>query len=116
MFYVAVIGLKNLDNYKLFSDKCTFFMKNKASEGITICTPCKHDFIDRFSKAHRISVMTFYADWGTYGKEAAKQRSFDMLKTCNGVISFEDGTRDTDVIKQLAAQMGIPVKKVKPTT
>lgn len=112
MFNVAIIGVDGAKNYSTFKQKCIYFLREKAKDGITIFTTEENEYISRFASEYRINVQVFQTDWYTYGKDALKARNQRLLKECNGVISFEDGRAETNFIKSLAKSIGIPVKRV----
>ena len=110
MFKVAIIGSSSVGSYKKFSDSCKYFLKDKIKEGITIFATEETQNIKRFSSEYRLAVQYFYTDWKSFGKNALKERNKMLLAECNGIIWFDDGLRDTDVIKQMAKKIGTPIK------
>ncbi len=117
MFYIAIIGLSKVDDFDFFRERCIYYLREKAKGGITILTTEEHPFVDRFASMYRINTRVFYAEWNKYGREAKKKRNYEMLTHANGVISFNDGTTDCEMLKNLAKELGLPVRNpVKPAT
>ena len=58
MFKVAIIGGENLGNYKLFAEKCVYFLKNKTKNGITILST-GDKYVNVFAKATNIDVKQY---------------------------------------------------------
>lgn len=110
MFNVAIIGSNSITSYKEFSDSCKYFLKSKIKEGITIFATEETENIKRFSAEYRLSIQYFYTNWKTFGKNALKERNKMLLSECNGIIWFNDGLKDTEVLKQMALKIGTPVK------
>lgn len=110
MFNVAIIGASQIEDYKSFKEKCIFFLRNKAKEGITIYATEEADVVTRFATEFRINIQYFYCDWRAYGKNAIKERNKQLLATCNGVICFEDGLKNTEMFVKMAKSIGTPVK------
>ena len=116
MFHVAIIGLNKVKDFELFRERCIYFLRNKAKEGITIFTTEEHPFVVRFASMYGINTKIFYAEWNKYGKDAKKYRNQEMLRNTDGVISFNDGTTDCEMLKRLATELGVGVRNaVKPT-
>lgn len=111
MFNVAIIGSSAVETYKEFRDRCIYFLKDKVKDGLTIYATEETPHIVRFSTEYRIAVQYFYTDWRAYGKNALKERNKQLLATCNGIIWFNDGLKDTDFICQMAKSIGTPIKK-----
>ena len=113
MFYVAIIGCDGADSYETFSKKCIFFLRERAKEGITILATGEHEYIKRFTYEYRINVQYFYTDWKAYGRDALKERNKELISSCNGIISFNDGRKDTDMIVSMARKAGVPTRVIK---
>lgn len=113
MFKVAIIGGEGTNDYEFFAQKCIYFLQNKAKEGrIIICTT-GDAFVEKFSKQYRISTEQYIANWRKYGRDALKARNEEMLSSCEAVISFNDGLKDTQMITKKAIEKGLPCRKVK---
>ena len=112
MFRVAIIGGENLGDYRLFAEKCIHFLKNRAKEGITILS-VGDKFVDIFAKATNIDVKQYNAEWGKYGKNALKNRINEMLRECDAVIIFEDGTKETKYFWNKAIENNVPLRVVR---
>ena len=111
MFNVAIIGASSVESYEYFRERCKYFLQNRAKEGITIYATEEIPFITRFSTEYRIAVQYFYTDWRAYGKNALKERNKQLLATCNGIIWFNDGLKDTNMLIKMAKSIGTPVRK-----
>jgi len=110
VFKVAIIGSSAAGSYEQFSDRCKYFLKNKIKDGILIYATEETPFIKKFSTQYRIDVQYFYTDWKSFGKNALKERNKMLLSDCNGIIWFDDGLKDTNMIKYMAEKIGTPVK------
>lgn len=113
MFNVAIIGSQGAGSYETFKKKCVFFLHTKVQEGITILATEEHDYIKRFASEFMINVQYFYTDWRAYGRNALKERNKQLISNCSAVICFNDGLKDTEMIKNLAEKTGIPTRFVK---
>lgn len=111
MFNVAIIGSEGAGSYEYFRKRCIFNLRSKAEEGITILATEQHRYIEKFAFEFGINIQYFYADWKAYGKNALKERNKQLISNCSGLIYFEDGLRDSEMIVNLARRTGIPVKK-----
>ena len=116
MFNVAIIGADGAKDYQTFKGKCIYYLSRKAKEGITIFTIEGNDFIERFASEYRINVRQMMPDWYSYGKSALAERNKALVKACSAIISFEDGRKNTKMLKKMAEEAGLPVRSVKPTT
>ena len=115
MFNVAIIGSDATPTYEGFERTCIFFLQRKISEGITILATEEHEYIKRFATRFGINVRYFFTDWRAYGKNALKERNKQLVSNCSGMIHFDDGRKDTLMIKNLAVKTGIPVRTIKKT-
>ena len=113
MFNVAIIGTDGAENFQTFVEKCIYYLRPKASEGITIFSIEENSMISDFAAKYKINVQIILPDWYTFGKGALSERNKRLISLCNGVRSFEDGRKDTNIIKKMASDAGLPVKKVK---
>lgn len=110
MFNVAIIGSSSVETYDTFKERCIYLLRNKVNEGLTIYATEETPNITRFSTEYRIPVQYFYTDWKAYGKKALRERNKLLLATCNGIIWFNDGLKDTNMLKQMAASIGTPIR------
>ena len=113
MFNVAIIGSDGAGSYKNFRERCIYYLKNKASEGITIMATEEHEYIKKFAMEFGLNIQFFYTDWKSYGKNALKERNKQLISNSAAVIYFDDGLKDTLMIRELAKKTGIPVRTVK---
>lgn len=116
MFNVAIIGASGASNYATFKERCIYYLKQKAKEGITIFTIEENDYIERFASEFRINTRLVMPDWYSYGKSALIERNKTVISLCSALISFEDGRKDTKILKKMAEEAGLPVRFVKRTT
>lgn len=112
MFKVAIIGGENLGNYKLFAEKCVYFLKNKTKNGITILST-GDKYVNVFAKATNIDVKQYNTEWNRYGKTALKNRNSKIIDECDAIIVFDDGTKDTRCFLQMARESEKPVRCVQ---
>lgn len=117
MFNVAIIGAEGQNDYYFCQAKCIACLKNKAEsrEPITIFST-GDAFVDLFSNKFHINVQYFYANWRYDGKDALKIRNERLLEKCNALIMFDDNTKDTKILYDLAKSRNIPVRYFKKTT
>lgn len=111
MFNVAIIGGEGLNDYYFCQAKCIACLKNKAEsrEPITIFST-GDAFVDLFSNKFHINVQYFYTNWRDDGKNALKARNERLLEKCNAMIVFNDNTKETRILHDLAKSKGIPVR------
>lgn len=109
MFNVAIVGGEGSGDYPTFKEKCIFYLKNKAGEGIKIYTT-GDEYVDAFADRYRIDTIKFHTDFKKYGKDALKVRNEEMLENCDALIYFNDGTKDTKMILKMAKDLNIPVR------
>ena len=110
MFNVAIIGAGSAPDYLFFSERCKYYLREKAKEGITIFATEENPFIVKFSTEYRIAIQYFYTDWRAFGKNALRERNKMLLANCNGIIWFNDGLKDTNMIVNMAKSIGTPVR------
>ena len=117
MFNVAIIGAESINDYYFCQEKCIACLKNKAEskEPITIFST-GDSFVDLFSNRFHINVQYFYTNWREDGKNALKKRNERILDKCNALIAFDDSTKDTQLLYNLAKSKGIPVRFFKKQT
>ena len=111
MFNVAIIGSSAAESYEKFCERCKYFLQDKVKDGITIYATEETAFIKRFSTEYRLPVQYFYTDWKSFGKNALRERNKMLLAECNGIIWFDDGLKDTRMLKSMAESIGTPVRK-----
>lgn len=112
MFKVGIIGAENYGDYKMFAQKTVHILKNKVKEGILILS-IGDNYVNAFAKAANIDVKTFSCDWATYGKNTLKKRNENILSECNAIIIFDDCTKDTKCIYNMAKERNIPLRIIK---
>ena len=113
MFKVAIIGSDAAGSYERFKERCVYFLHTKAKEGITILATEEHEYIKKFATECSLNVQYFFTDWRAYGKIALKERNKMLIANSSALIYFNDGIKDTLMIKKLAEKTGIPVRTVK---
>ncbi|MBP5456881.1 MAG: hypothetical protein J6Y37_10295 [Paludibacteraceae bacterium] len=113
MFYAAIIGSDAAGTYENFRDKCVKFLYSRVKEGITILATEEHEYIKRFASECRLNVQYFFTDWKSYGKNALKERAKQLISSCSGLIYFNDGLKNTNMIVSLARKTGVPVRQAK---
>lgn len=111
MFNIAIIGVNDTITYEYFKERCIYFLKNRAAEGITIYATEENEYIVRFATEFRLSIQYFYTDWKAFGKKAIRERNKLLLATCNGIIWFDDGLKNTKMLKDMAESIGTPVRR-----
>jgi hypothetical protein len=69
---------------------------------------------DKWAKANKIDIISFPADWNSYGKAAGSLRNLQMLEEGQPdlVIGFPGGT-GTEMMCKIAAGADIEVRKIK---
>jgi hypothetical protein len=115
MFYAGIIGTEGAKNYDFFKKRCIYFLKPKAKDGITLVATEEHEYILRFAAECSLNIKYIFTNWKTYGKNALKERNKEFVSNCSGVIYFNDGLKDTLMIKTLAKKTGLPVKNASKT-
>ena len=110
MFHVAIIGLSKVTDFEFFREKCIYFLRAKAKEGIMIFTVEDNPLVNRFAAMYRINTKVFYPEWTKYGREAKKKRNYELLTNTDGIITFNDGTTDTEMIKNLARELAVNIR------
>jgi hypothetical protein len=112
MFKVLIVGGKDVEDSRFFEAKCVKYLRQKASEGITIYSTGDSN-VENFAKKFRIDVRVFSTNWNKHGKSALKIRNAEMLKDCNALIAFNKGLKDIDIIIDSAKNKQIPIRVVK---
>lgn len=114
MFKVIIDGGEKMGDYNFFLKKCAFFLreKGKSGEGITIYST-GDKFIEEFAERYGISVQYYYCDWDKYPKDALLKRQDLMLSTANGLIVFDNKTKQQYYLCKKAKELNIPVKVVE---
>ena len=112
MFKVIIIGAENRGDYKMFVQKCAFFLKNKISNGLMILS-CGDKYVDILTTTANIDKQMFYCDWKAHGKDALKYRNQKMLKECDAIIAFEDDTKDTNFFIEMAKEAKKPLRVIR---
>ena len=110
MFRVAIVGADDV-KYDFFEQRCIFYLKNRAKEGIVINTTGEDNLI-RFAAKWHIEYKVFNADWKHNGKDALKYRNHELLLGCNGAIVFAPNLKGNGLIRQKALEMKIPCRSV----
>lgn len=114
MFKVAIVGGSYCDNYKEYKDKCIYFLKNKAKEGLYIITT-GDDFTARFASECRIDTETISTDFKKYGSKALLRRNEAILSKVDALIIFHPDNTDHKYLRQMAVDRNIPVRVVRTT-
>lgn len=112
MFKVAIIGGENRGDYKLFAEKCVYFLKNKTKEGIRILS-IGDKYVDIFTITANIDKQVYYCDWKINGKDSLKVRNEKVINDSDAIIVFEDGTRDTNFFIEMTKKSGKPLRVIK---
>ncbi len=117
-FKVIVAGSSGFHDYKLFKEKCDYFLSEKFSVSdvcILLGTAREtEDMAERYCIEQSITFETFEAEWERYGKGAPQQCTDSMLKYANAAIVFWDGKSTyTKYIIDAATIKGIKVAVVK---
>lgn len=113
MFNVAIVGADGLNNYDYCMSKTIKILSRKAKEkeGIMILSTGE-DFVKKFSTKFNIDTQTYFTDFKKYGKNALKMRNIELLDNCNAIIIFNDGKKDTSVLKDMAMSRNIPLRYI----
>ena len=113
MFSVGIVGVDGAESYERFSERCIYFLRSRASEGILILATEEHEYIKRFAFEYRLNIQYFYTNWKAYGRDALKERNKELISSCSGLLSFDDGRKDTNMIVALAKKTGVPTRVIK---
>lgn len=111
MFKVSIFGGSCVDDYNLFKEKCDFFLHNKKTNDIMINT-VGDKFCAKYAKENRIDTNTFNSNWKMYGRNANIERNKAMLSQSDGVIVFDNGTKDTDIFIDMAKKSNVPLRRI----
>lgn len=111
MLYIGIIGSEGAGSYEVFRERCLYFLKPKAAQGITIAATEEHPYIVQFARDFGLNIQYYYTNWKTYGKNALKERNKMLISGISGLIYFNDGLKDSQMIVKLARDTGIPVKR-----
>ena len=113
MFKVAIIGGEQTGDYLKFKKTCKTCLKKKAEEGAIMIYTIGDRYVEAFAERYGIYIHTFPANFDIYGTMALKLRAQSLLRDCDGVIIFDNGTKDSDIIKKMATEKGLPIRIIK---
>lgn len=114
-FAVIIAGTRTFGDYELLCQKCDVFFSAKKPTHI-ICGEARGaDTLGRrYAEEHNIPVLSFPADWKTYGKSAGYRRNKQMAEAADALVAFWDGkSRGTKNMIDLAHEAKIPVRVVR---
>lgn len=113
MFNVAIVGADGINNIEFCTIKTIKLLERKAKEkeGIMLLSTGE-DFVKNFSNRFNIDTQTFFTDFKKYGKNALKVRNNELLDKCNAIIIFDDGKKDTQILKEMAISRNIPLRYI----
>ena len=115
MFKVAIIGGEAMGDYPRFKKKCMECLKNKVKEDSIMIYTVGDRYVDAFAERYGIDTRFFGCDFKHHGRNALKERAEALLEDCNAVIIFENGLKDTQMIKKMAAEKGLPLRVIMPS-
>lgn len=114
MFRVIIAGSRTFNDYQLLRDKCDKLFSGKRPTAI-VCGEAKgaDSLGKRYAEERGIDVMSFPADWSTYGKRAGYIRNEEMAKNADALVAFWDGTsHGTQHMINLAKQYGLAMRVI----
>ncbi len=113
-FAVIIAGTRTFDDYELLCQKCDVFFSRKRPTHIVCGEARGADTLGRrYAEEHGIPVLSFPADWKTYGKAAGFIRNKQMAERGDALVAFWDGrSRGTKSMIDLAHEAGLPVRVV----
>ena len=94
VFKLMVCGSRTITNRALIFDnieKITYEHLNKKIIIIEGEARGVDSIAKDYALINHLEVMSFPADWATYGKKAGMLRNEDMVKTCDFCLIFWDG-------------------------
>lgn len=112
MFKVIIIGGKCAPNYEFFENKCKFYLKNQAKNGIMIYST-GDKFVEIFSKRFGIDVKYFNVDWKKFKGDALKERNEKMFKDADAIIAFSNGTKNIESFITSAKYYNTPIRTIR---
>jgi len=117
---VAIIGSRNFNNYKLFTEEVKRILKEKEwaiDEVVSGGASGADRLAWQYALVQKIKYTEFPADWKKFGKRAGHMRNTDIINYADVVIAFWDmsspGTKDSI---DKAAMQGKPLVVINTNT
>lgn len=115
MFNVIIAGTRTFNDYDLLCKKCDVFFSRMKPDAIVCGEARGADLLGRrYAEEHGIPILSFPADWDTYGKKAGYLRNRQMAEAAHALVVFWDGeSRGTKNMIDLAHEYGLPMRIVR---
>ena len=114
MFKVGIVGAEKTGTYDKFEEKCIFYLREKAEEGLSFFT-FGDEYVHKFAFKYRINVQDFKPLFRNYDNpvEALKKRNEELLSSCDALIIFSSTYKEYQILANMAAKRGIPYRMPK---
>lgn len=90
---VIVAGSRTFDDYKLLCEKLDKVFEKVKPTAILCGEARGADALGKkYAQAHGIPVLSFPADWDTYGKQAGYLRNEKMAENADALVAFWNGS------------------------
>lgn len=111
---VIVAGGRDFDDYDLLREKLDFLLSNQTNIQIVCGEARGADTLGKkYANERGYEVLSFPANWKTYGKSAGHRRNREMAEAADVLVAFWDGkSRGTEGMIKIMRSMGKPVRVV----
>jgi hypothetical protein len=90
---VIVAGSRTFDNYQLLCRKLDLILSRQKEVQIVCGEARGADVLGRrYAEEHGYEVLSFPAQWDTFGKSAGYRRNAEMAKVADALVAFWDGS------------------------
>ena len=115
MFRVIIAGTRSFSDYKLLCEKCDYYFSRKRPDAIVCGEARGADLLGRrYAEEHGIEVMSYPADWETFGRRAGYVRNLEMARNAEALIAFWDGkSKGTENMILAASEFGLQTRVVR---
>ena len=116
MFRVIIAGSRSFDDYELLVRKMDMLLQNITDEIAVVCGEARgaDTLGKRYALERGYRVLSYPADWDTYGKRAGYMRNITMAENADALVAFWDGeSRGTKHMIDIARQYGLSTRIIR---
>lgn len=115
---VIIAGSRDFNDYELLKTKVDNILSQKKKTHKIYILSGKARGADslgeRYAAEHSLEVLSFPADWDTFGKRAGVKRNAEMANEADALIAFWDGeSHGTKHMIDIATKKGLLVRTIK---